>query len=91
MPNSIARYEETPNPNALKCILARPLDDAGDDPLPFRTAAAASGHQLAVRLFAVPGVTNLLLARQWLTVNKDPDVSWKQVKKGVEQALAGDD
>ena len=88
MANSIARYEDTPNPNALKCVLAAPLSLEGDGPRSFRTAEQAAVHPLAARLFAAEGITGVLLNSTWLTVNKAPAAAWKPIKKAVEAALA---
>jgi hypothetical protein len=88
MPLSVARFEATPNPNALKCILNGSLPLQGPATRPFRSAADATADPLAARLFAVPGVTGLLFAAGWITVNKAPDVPWKAIKPAVERALA---
>jgi len=87
MPKNILRFEPTPNPHALKCILARPLPVADGTTLPFRSAESAASDPVAARLFAVPGVTGLLLSTTWLTVNKAAGASWPEVKRGVEDAL----
>jgi len=88
MPHSITQFQPTPNPNALKCILDRPLPDP---PRSFRSAADAASDPLAASLFAIPGVTNLLLSGQWLTVNKQADSDWTPIKKAVQRALANID
>jgi hypothetical protein len=85
MPIKVISYEPTPNPNALKCVLNGPVSDASR---PFRTAESAASEPLAAALFAVEGVTGLLLHKDWLTVNKSPDARWPAIKRGVEKALA---
>lgn len=82
---NVLRYEPTPNPHALKCVLSGRISDAS---LPFRTAEAAAGHPLAAALFAVEGVAGLLLHKDWLTVSRSPAAKWPAIKRGVEQALA---
>lgn len=85
MPFRILEYQPTPNPNALRCVVA-------PSPAPavrsYRKAAEAQGDPLATRLFAVPGVAGILLADGWMTVSKVPDAAWPAIKAGVEQALA---
>ncbi len=81
----ILEYEPTPNPNAMKCWLDRPISDR---PRSFRTAADASNDPIAWALFEQAGVTNVLLCGDWLTVNKEPDVGWPAVKKKVASVLA---
>jgi len=82
----ITRYEETPNPNAIKCWLDRPISEA---PRSFLDAGQAEGDPLAAALFAIDGVTTLLFNGDWVTVNKRPDARWATVRKRVERVLAG--
>lgn len=85
MPFTIVRYETTPNPNALKCILDRPIS-AG--PRSFLNAAMAAGDPLAAALFREAPITTLLMNGGWMTINKKPDVEWRSVKPKVERVLA---
>jgi hypothetical protein len=84
MPYRITKYQDTPNPNALKCLLSAPICDR---PLSFRKPEEAEGHPLAAPFFRVPGVEGLLLMGDWMTVNKRADAAWPAVKKGIETAL----
>lgn len=88
MPYSVIEFQETPNPNAVKCILDRPIRARELGPASFRAGSAAAEDPIAARLFAVPGVTNLLINEDWVTVNKSPDVDWKSVKSEVERVLS---
>ena len=56
-------------------------------PRSFRDAASAQADPLADALFAVEGVTNVLINGDWVTVNKTPQAEWKRVKRGIEKAL----
>lgn len=86
MPFKVARFQETPNPNALKCVLDRPV---GPPIRSYRSRdEARSDDILAAALFSVEGVTGLLISGEWITVNKDPGSPWPRVRKGVENALA---
>ncbi len=85
MPYAITEFRPTPNPNALKCILDRPLPAP---PRSFRSAEQARGDALAHALFGVPGVTALLLNGDWFTVNKSPKSEWPAIKAGMQRALA---
>ncbi|MGQ0627017.1 MAG: NifU N-terminal domain-containing protein [Phycisphaerales bacterium] len=80
-------FESTPNPNAVKCLLARPLDVPEGTTIPFRGSEAATEHPLAAGLFAIEGVTGLLLARSWVTVNKRAGVPWSSIKPALERVL----
>lgn len=84
MPYAITKFQTTPNPNALKCI----LDPALPEPVrSFRSADQVGSDPLARALFGVPGVTGVLLSGGWLTVNKTPDAEWAGVKRGVADVL----
>lgn len=85
MPYRIVRYDDTPNPNALKCILDRTV---APGPRSYRSADQAAADPVAAALFAIPGVTGLLFSEGWLTVSKAPETPWKSIKPGVERALA---
>lgn len=84
MPYTVLKFQETPNPNALKCVLDR---SPGAAPRSYFNAAAAASDPLARALFSVPGVTNVLISDGWLTVSKAPGIPWAPVRAGVERAL----
>lgn len=85
---AVREFQSTPNPNALKCVLNAPLPEPLLNSVrSFRKREEAAGHALAEALFAVPGVTGLLLSGDWLTVNKSPEADWKAIRQGVQQAL----
>lgn len=74
----------TPNPNARKFVLpgrtfARPLN--------LSSVEAAAGHSLAARLFALEGVYNVLMAQDFVTVNKRPDVPWGALEPPVLRVI----
>jgi hypothetical protein len=74
----------TPNPNAHKYVLAQWRITS---PLNVSTAEKASAHPLAERLFALPGIYNLLLAQDFVTVNKLPDTTWEEIDPKVTAIL----
>ena len=81
----VLEVQATPNPNAMKFVLNRPISE---QPISFFSAEAAKDHALATKLFAIEGVTTLLLLGDFVTVNKAPDASWPQIKRRVQQVLA---
>lgn len=83
----VAEIQPTPNPNALKFILNRPISD---QPTSFFDPSAAESHPLASRLFAIGGVASLLFLGDFVTVNKTPESDWSAIKSGVKKALAQD-
>lgn len=95
----VVEFRQTPNPDALKCMVepqVQPLADGssganGPDgakrPRAYRSGEEAQGDPLAMLLFAVEGVGSVLIHEQWITVNKDKAVSWAKLKPMVEKAL----
>lgn len=53
----------------------------------FFNAAAGADHELARKLFAIPGVSSLLLLGDFVTVNKTPDVRWEDITPAVRKVL----
>ena len=53
----------------------------------FFNASAAAEHPLASKLFEIPGVTSVLLLGDFVTVNKRPEVEWKQITAKVQKIL----
>lgn len=84
MPYSVRHFQPTPNPNAVKCILDR---KATERPRSYFRAQEAAGDPLGAALFAIAGVTNVLISGDWITVNKSPEADWKSVKAGIERVL----
>ena len=85
MPFSVVEVQPTPNPNALKFVLDRPISP---QPTSFFNAEAAADHPVASRLFAIQGVSSLLLLGDFVTVNKSADASWPPIRERVRQVLA---
>lgn len=63
----------TPNPNARKFVLPH---RAFAQPINCSSAAQAQAHPLAAQLFALEGVYNVLLAQDFVTINKRPEQAW---------------
>ncbi|MEM1185990.1 MAG: NifU N-terminal domain-containing protein [Planctomycetota bacterium] len=87
MPYKITRFEETPNPNAIKCLV-----EPSPGPIPrsyFRAEQADPQEDpLAAALFALPGVASLLIHTEFITVNKADSTRWPDLKRAVEATLA---
>ncbi len=78
------RVQPTPNPNAHKYVLPEKMFE---QPLNASSPEAAAAHPLAVRLFALDDVYNVLLAQDFVTVNKLPATSWETVDQAVLRVL----
>lgn len=88
MSHTILEFQATPNPNAVKCVLDRPIRDRASGPASFRDAAAAQSSPVAAALFASGGITSVLINDDWITVNKEKDAEWEIVKKNVTKVLS---
>ena len=86
MPYALREFRDTPNPNAVKCVLDRSM---GEGMRSYFNAAQAAGDPVASRLFAIEGVTNVLIHGDWLTVSKRPEAAWGPIRRAVEQVLRG--
>ena len=80
----VLEVQPTPNPNAIKLVLDRPISDA---PVSFLTPAAGVGHPLAEQLFAVPGVVGVLLLHDFVTINKSAEAKWASIRPRVKKIL----
>lgn len=85
MPYVVTETQPTPNPNALKFLLDRAITT---QPVSFLKPEAGVGDALAEKLFAIQGVTSLLLLGDFVTVNKTPDANWKGITAAVKKILA---
>ncbi len=88
----VTKFEPTPNPNAMKCVLDRAVISAEDAPRSYRSIASARDDPVAAALFGIGpagAVTGVLINSGWITVNKSPEADWKRVKQCVRDALAG--
>lgn len=87
----ITRFDSTPNPNALKCVLDRAIIQPDEPPRSYRGAQAAAEDAVARALFAIEPagtVTSVLMNGDWITINKAPDADWKRVKDAVRAVLS---
>jgi len=85
VPYQIVEFQATPNPNAVKCVLDS--SPTAGSMRSYSSAAQAGDDPLGSALFAIPGVTNLLIHDGWIAVGKDPGVDWKSVKAGIKKVL----
>ncbi len=78
------QVQPTPNPNAMKFVLGRPIFAR---PLSFSSAQAAAGHAPAEEIFAFKGVYNVFMVQDFVTVNKLPDIPWETLVPAVQAVL----
>ena len=80
----VREIQPTPNPNAMKFVLDRPVTD---EPVSILHPGDAEHHPLARRLFEIPGICAVLLLGDFITVNKTPDAKWPGLKAKVKRVL----
>jgi hypothetical protein len=77
--------QPTPNVNALKFVMNRRVTEGRSQT--FRSAEEAAGHPLAARLFTIPGVVQVFLLNDFVTVTRDPAAAWDTIAEATEAAI----
>ncbi len=77
--------ESTPNPATMKFLPGQAVLDAGTADFPSSDTADRS--PLAMRVFAVEGVTGVFLGNDFVTVTKADGVEWDHVKPSILGAI----
>jgi hypothetical protein len=75
---------QTPNPNARKFVLASIYFGRSHN----YSLGGEVDHPLAAQILALDGVYNVLMAQDFVTVNKLPDVEWPPLQSAVELILS---
>lgn len=75
----------TPNPDALMFRLQEMLIPAGT--FEYREARVASDAPLPRRLFDLAGVSSVLVAPRFVTVNKEPEITWPELVPQIKAAI----
>ena len=81
----VLSIQPTPNPNAYKFIVDKPLLEAGSRH--YNNVEEAKGDPLAVALFAVPGVDTLYFAENFVTVSTGAEADWRALHEQVKGLL----
>jgi len=77
--------QPTPNVNALKFVLNRRLTEGKSQT--FRTSQEAAASPLAAALLAIPGVVQVFLLNDFITVTRNPSARWEEIADKVEDAI----
>src|SRR5256714_1501441 len=77
--------EQTPNPATLKFLPGCAVMESGT--ANFTDPRSASRSPLAERLLALPEVTGVFLAADFITITKNGDSDWPQLKPAVLAAI----
>ena len=75
----------TPNPNSIKFQTTKTLHDG--PAAAFYSAQQAQDHPVASQLFALPGVTGVMILNDFCSVNKQENVDWEELAPRVENVL----
>ncbi|MGH7501038.1 MAG: NifU N-terminal domain-containing protein [Longimicrobiales bacterium] len=86
MAETRVRYQATPNPNAGKFTVNRPVVE-GTASRSYHSAADASAHPVAQALFRIDGVSSLFMVEDFITVTKLADAQWTDLVPRVVAAI----
>lgn len=79
--------ENTPNPATLKFIPEN-AEIAGDNPVDFKNKDQAKGKSiLASQLFLISGVKSIFLGKDFVTVTKEKDIEWQDIKTEILSSI----
>jgi len=84
-PVSIRVETSLADPDTCKFIVSRTVHPGG--PFFFSNKERATGSPLGERLFALPGVANVLIAESVVTICKAPNVLWSGLKAAIGMAI----
>ncbi len=80
--------EGTPNPNSAKFVLNRTIVDTTRSY--FNSGMVSEGDQvaeIAMQLFAIPGVRTLMFLNDFVTVSKEANADWNAIAEATQIIL----
>ncbi len=81
----VVRTRETPNPNALQFVVNAVVLDNGN--VSFANKEEAKDDKMAVALFEKPGIINVYVMENFITVTKDDKTSWVPLKDRIWKTI----
>jgi NFU1 iron-sulfur cluster scaffold homolog, mitochondrial len=81
----VVRTRETPNPNALQFVINAAILDNGN--VSFGNKEEAKDDKMAAALFEKPGIINVYVMENFITVTKDDKTSWIPLKDRVWKSI----
>ena len=81
----VVRTRETPNPNALQFVINAVILDNGN--ISFGDKGEAKDDKMAAALFEKPGILNVYVMENFITVTKDDKTSWIPLKDRVWKSI----
>ena len=80
------QFSPTPNPNAGKFTIGRPVVD-GKASRTFHDAQQAASDPVAAALFELDGVASVFMVSDFVTVTKTESASWSKLVPQVTSTL----
>ncbi len=80
------RAERTPNPQSIKWVVHPPLATGGRS-AHFRNAPVPDHSPLAAALFEIPGIDEVLVVADFVTLTKRDGVDWPDLAEPVARTL----
>jgi Fe-S cluster biogenesis protein NfuA len=81
----VVRTRETPNPSALQFVINAAILDNGN--ISFANKQEAEDDKMAAALFEKPGVQNVYVMENFITVTKDEKTSWIPLKDRIWKTI----
>jgi Fe-S cluster biogenesis protein NfuA len=81
----VLRTRDTPNPNALQFVINAAILDNGN--VSFANKEEAKDDKMAAALFEKPGILNVYVMENFITVTKDDKTSWVPLKDRVWKSI----
>ena len=81
----VLRTRDTPNPNALQFVVNAAILDNGN--VSFANKEEAKDDKMAAALFEKPGILNVYVMENFITVTKDDKTSWVPLKDRVWKSI----
>jgi NFU1 iron-sulfur cluster scaffold homolog, mitochondrial len=81
----VVRTKDTPNPNALQFVINGVILDSGN--ISFASKKEAEGDKMGTGLFERPGVINVFVMDNFVTVTKDDKTSWVPLKDRIWKTI----
>ena len=81
----VLRTRDTPNPNALQFVINAAILDNGN--VSFANKEEAKDDKMAAALFEKPGILNVYVMENFITVTKDGKTSWVPLKDRVWKSI----
>lgn len=79
--------QPTPNPNAIKLILDRPVKNEGNST--YKTPMECGENKLALEMFTIRGVDQLHFFENTITLSKFGYEAWDEMMPKIDSAIKG--